>query len=462
MTNSDISDGTIIDGLSRYMVEARVAILPEEVALKAEHHILDTIAAMVSGTTLEPGKLAIKYAEMIGGTPEAQVIGSPLLTNAVNAALTNGIMAHADETDDSHAPSGTHPGCAVVPAALAMAEKNNSNGVTFLNSVVLGYDVGCRIMRALRPSRPMQGSQGRSFSSHAMGGVFGAAAAASVSTDMSQSQIRYLLSYTAQQASGITSWQTDVGHIEKAFDFAGMPARSGVTAATMVEAGFTGVWDVFEGYNNFFDSYSTNHDRGALLEGLGSRYEVMQTNIKKYCVGSPIQAPVDALVNIMGRHHVGLNDFERMVAITANGENRLTGAEQAMPDINLRYLLAGTLLDGDLSFQAGHDVARMREPQVVDICSRIEVRADPSLVTPESPRQGVIEFATKDGQTFRDHVVVVRGAMESPLTTEEVEKKERPLLASVLGEARTDQLITDIWHLESLDSVRQLRPLLAA
>ena len=329
MTDPNLSDGTIIDALSRYMVEARTAVLPEEVALKAKHHILDTIAAMVSGTTLEPGKLAIKYAEMVGGTPEAQVVGSPILTNAVNAALANGILAHSDETDDSHAPSGTHPGCAVVPAALAMGEKNNSGGGTFLNSVVLGYDVGCRIMRALRPSRPMNGAQGRSYSSHAMGGLFGAAAAASVLTDMSQSQIRYLLSYTAQQASGITSWQADIGHIEKAFDFAGMPARSGVTAATMVEAGFTGVWDVFEGHNNFFDSYSTNHDRGALLEGLGNRYEVMQTNIKKYCVGSPIQAPLDALVNIMGEHRVGIKDFDGLVAITASGENRSTGAEPA-------------------------------------------------------------------------------------------------------------------------------------
>ena len=88
------------------------------------------------------------------------------------------------------------------------------------------------------------------------------------------------------------SWQTDVAYIEKDFDFAGMPARSGVISATMVEAGFTGVWGVFEGFNNIFDSYTVNHDRVALLNELGSRYEVMLTNIKRYCVGSPLQAPV--------------------------------------------------------------------------------------------------------------------------------------------------------------------------
>ncbi len=74
-----------------------------------------------------------------------------------------------------------------------------------------------------------------------------------------------------------------------------------------------------------------------------------------------------------------------MVAVTANGENRLTGAEQSMPDIDMRYLLAVSLLDGDLTFEAGHDVQRMADAKVVDIMNRIEVRADPSLVTPEVP-----------------------------------------------------------------------------
>lgn len=454
-------DGSIIGRLSNYVADASKGKLPEEVALKGKHHILDTIAAMVSGTTLEPGQLAIKYAEAQGGTPEAQVVGTPIVTNAVNAALANGILAHADETDDSHAASGTHPGCAIVPAAMAMADKNDRSGETLLNAVVLGYDIGCRVMRALRPTgNPMQARTGRMFSSHAVGGVFGAAAGAGASVDLEPTQVRHLLSYAAQQASGITSWQTDLEHIEKAFDFAGMPARSGTTAATLVEAGFTGVWDVFEGFNNFFDSFAAEHDRDQLLMELGSRYEIMLTNIKKYCVGSPIQAPVDALLNIMREHNVGYGDLGHMVVYLAGGESRLTGTEQSMPDINLRYLLSVTLLDGDLTFEAGHDFDRMSTPDVVEIGNRIEVRADPSLVTQESPRQGVVEFTTKDGRNFRDHVVVVKGAMENPLTTEEVERKERPLLVPTLGERKADQLIEAIWNLESLGSVRELRPLL--
>ncbi|MBI4338434.1 MAG: MmgE/PrpD family protein [Chloroflexi bacterium] len=456
------NDGSVIGQLAEYIVKARKAELPEEVALKGKHHILDTIAAMASGIALPPGQLAVKYAGLQGGRPEAMVVGSDIVTNAVTASLCNGVSAHADETDDSHAPSGTHPGCAIVPPALAMAEKNNRSGEDLLKAVVAGYDVGTRVMRALR-RQPLGGSAGRSFSSHSIGGVFGGAVAAAAAVDFTPTQIRWLLSYTAQQASGITSWQTDLEHIEKAFDFAGMPARSGATAATLVEAGFTGVWDVFEGYNNFFDSFAKEEsNRSELLAELGGRYEVMLTNIKKYCVGSPIQAPVDCLVSIMREHRVGPRDLAHMVVYTPNGENRLTGAEQTMPDINLRYCLAATLIDGDLSFAAGHDVARMTHQDIQAITSKIEVAADPGLVTPESPRQGRVDFVTYAGHTFTNHVVKVRGVMENPMTTEEVVKKSRELLAMGVGGRKADQAINALMNLESLKSVRELRAMLQA
>ncbi|MFQ6026293.1 MAG: MmgE/PrpD family protein [Dehalococcoidia bacterium] len=454
MTSRNTSDGTIIDALSNYMVEARRLDLPEGVALKAKHHILDTIAAMVSGKTLKPGQVAVQYAELLGGTPEAQVVGTSILTNAVNAALANGMMAHADESDDTM-------GSAVVPAALALAEKYNASGEAFLKAVTLGYDVSSRVERALLPGGvSLQENPLGNFSRHSIRGVFGAAAAASAFTNLDPTRIRYVLSYAAQQASGITSSLSDLEHVEKAFHTGGMPARSGVAAVTMVEAGFTGVTDVVEGHNNFFDTFSGETNPGALIEELGSRYEVMSNVIKKYCVGGPIQVPVDALVNIIARHRVGPDQLERIVVYTATGENRLTGAQQTMPDINLRYLLAVTLLDGDLSFEACHDQARIQSPQVVDIIDRIDVQADPMLVSTENPRQAVIEFITKDGQTYRDHVAVVRGAPESPMTTEEVVKKERGLLAMVLGDNKADQVIAAVLNLESLDSVRELRPLL--
>ena len=109
--------------LSGYIAGALRKPLPAAVSEKTRHHVLDTIAAMVSGSRLLPGRRAISYVKTLGGKHEALVVGSHLVTSAVHAALANAMCAHADETDDSHAPSLTHPGCGIVSAALAVAER---------------------------------------------------------------------------------------------------------------------------------------------------------------------------------------------------------------------------------------------------------------------------------------------------------------------------------------------------
>src|SRR5438067_3695256 len=271
--------------LSEYIAGALARPLPADVAEKARHHILDTLAALVSGSRLAPGRAAIAYVRRLGGAPEASVAGSRVVTSCVNAALANGMLAHADETDDSHAPSRNHPGCAVVPAALAAAEATGASGENFLRAVVLGYDVAARLNYAL-------GAEPFAFAgrmTHSFGGTFGAGAAAAVLLSVNALQARHLLSYCAQQASGVGSSVRDADHIEKAFDFGGMPARNGVTAGTMCRAGMTGVEDVFSGERNFLDAYAAEPDPYRLCDELGRRFEILQTTIKKWPAGSPAQ-----------------------------------------------------------------------------------------------------------------------------------------------------------------------------
>ncbi len=200
-----------MERLSTYISTALDHPLPPEVAEKTKHHVLDTLAAMVSGSRLKPGTMATRFVRSQGGTPEALVVGSDLMTTAVNAAMANAMLAHADETDDSHAPSLTHPGCAIVPAALAVAERENAGGEALLRAVALGYDVGCRIGRAMGPRT----ERVRGHATHSIGPMFGAAAAAAGLTRLDPRGVRYCLAYVAQQASGITSWARDSEHVER-------------------------------------------------------------------------------------------------------------------------------------------------------------------------------------------------------------------------------------------------------
>ena len=444
----------VIERLSEYISAAADAELPAEVVDKTKQHVLDTIAAMVSGSMLKPGRLAIQYARAQRGNREATVVGAGLKVSAVNAALANGMLAHADESDDTHWGARMHPGCAIVPATLAMAEKEERDGNALIRAVALGYDVGCRLVLALGGGRQIGG-----HSSYGLGGTFGAAAAASALARLDSQQVTWSLSYAAQQASGVLSWMTDQDHIEKAFDFGGMAARNGVTAALLVQSGFTGVADVLEGEKNFLGAYTSSPDPGKLIEGLGERFEIVATSIKRFPVGAPIQAAAAALLSLIERHKPRVEDVERVVVrLPAYGVEVVD--DRHMPDVNLQYLMAVTLLDGYLTFAAAHDARRMKEKSVRAMRARVELVADDTLTQATIPRQAIVELAVRGGGVVREHVVSVRGTPENPMGFEEVRTKALDLMEPVLGSERAAAMIDRIRNLDSLKSVRELGPLL--
>ena len=239
--------------LARYMAEARQRVLPLQVAKEGKHRILDSLAAMVSGAHLKPGEMAIRFARAQGGTAEASVLTTDIQTTAINAALVNGMFGHADETDDFEPVTKAHPGCSVVPAALAMAEREGRTGTELLNGVALGYDLCCRLLLALGPDLVRGSHRSAEGTSSTFGAVGGAASLAR----LDEKGMRHALSYAAQQVSGVWSWVRDAEHVEKAFDFSGMGARNGVTAAIMAQLGFSGVWDVLDGEHNVLIALST-------------------------------------------------------------------------------------------------------------------------------------------------------------------------------------------------------------
>lgn len=449
--------------LATYMAGAAKKPLPRAVAEKTKHHVLDTIAAMVSGSRLLPGRKAIAYVKTLRGKPEATVIGSKIVTTAEQAALANGMLAHADETDDSHAPSLSHPGCAIVPAALAMAEREKANGTQLLRAVALGYDIGTRLNMALHPYQFREAGH----STHSFGPGFGAAAAASMLAGLDYNGMRHALSYAAQQCSGISCWMRDEEHIEKAFDFGGMPARNGVTAAAMVASGFSAVEDVFSGERNFFIAYDETRRIGKppqpelLIRDLGRVHEIMNTNIKRWSVGSPIQAPLDALLDLIRMHRLQADSVDTLtVRVAHQGAN--TTNNRNMPDICMQHLCAVMLIDGIVTFESSHDEKRMRNKQVLDLRRRVTLLGDDALTAAMPSRQGIVELKLKDGRVLRNHVKAVRGTAQNPMTRAEVDEKCCHLMAPILGKARARKLCDAVWNIEKTGNVAKLRPLLKA
>src|SRR3989338_5502464 len=441
--------------LAAYMAEARERSLPTEVAREAKHRILDALAAMVSGAPLKPGEMAIRYARAQGGVPEATIVTTDITTSAVNAALANGMLAHADETDDFEPVTKAHPGCAVVPAALAMAEREGRSGVELLSAVTLGYDLCCRFLLALGPDLVRATHR----SAEGTSSTLGSAAAAASLARLDERGMRYALSYAAQQVSGVWSWVRDSEHVEKAFDFAGMGARNGVTAAIMVQTGFTGVWDALDGEHNALEALSTEPRPEEMVTGLGSRFIVTETAIKPFSVGYPIQAPLDAFLRLRREHGLTVNNVERIIVRLPEDGARIVN-NRSMPDVNCQHIIAVALVDGTVSFSDSHSYERMADPQVRAVTERVQLVADRALMDPAAPRRVLVEVPLGDGRTLSHFTRHAPGTKENPLDTEGVNAKARLLMAPVLGAEPTEEIIRRVNALEELDDARELRPYL--
>lgn len=454
ITAADVSP--VMSRLSAYMSGARNRVLPDEVIEKAKHHILDTLAAMVSGSELPPGRAAINFAKNYGGPQIATVVCSNQLCGPMEAALANGVLAHSDETDDAHTASLSHPGAAVIPATLAAGEKFNIDGKQFLRAVVLGYDIGPRVVASLGGSQ-LQGRGHRS--THSISGIFGAAAAAGCAANLNAQQVRWLLDYTAQQCSGIAAWQRDTEHVEKGFVYAGMPARGGVTSALLVQSGWTGVDDILSGADNFIQAYAMQANPEALVDKLGEQYEVAQTDIKKWTVGAPIQSPLDALQALFKRHRFEADQVHEVIVRIAASASVIVNNRE-IPDICLQHVIALMLLDKTVTFKAAHDKTRMTNPEVLRQRAKVRLVADSELENVMPRREAIVEVALTDGTILSEHIIAVRGTPANPMSREEVVGKARELMDPVLGTSNSGALIDKILDLENLRNIGELRPLL--
>src|SRR5258708_16124872 len=419
----------ITTALCDYVAKTLDRDMPGEVVAKTKLHTLDTIPAMVSGSRLKAGEMAARYVDGLGGKPQATVIGTPILTSTVHAALANGMSAQGDETDDSHLLARFHPGCGIVPAALATAELAGRSGNDVLRAVTLGYDIGARAIFALG----FGGLYTERHSTHSLATTFGATAAAAAMLRLNPRQVRHAFSMAAQQASGVPHWERDREHVEKAFDFGGMGARNGVTAATMSASGVTGVDDFMSGQKNMFTALGGETPAPEKLTAqLGTRFEIINTSIKKWCVGSPLQSVLDAVTVLLEDPAVRAGKVRRIVVDMPADRLHIVD-NRTIPDICLQHLVALMIADGGATFDSVHDFARMSDPKVLAIRKLVEAEPNQALVKAVPARQALVKVDTADGRTLSHRTYEARGTPGNPLAQSEGDAKALDLMAPIIG-----------------------------
>lgn len=435
----------ITQQLCDFLAEARQAPLEPPVIEKAKHHIVDTVAAMISGTALHVGERALAALPAFEGRPEATVFGQAGRYPVYWAAMFNAMLAHADETDDSHESSKTHPGCGIVPTALAMAQRERKGGLDLIRAVCAGYDVGPRITEAL-------GAMSLNYagtSTHAMGALFGSGACASVLAGFDGRQVRRLLSYLAHESSGLACWMAEHDHVQKAYVFGAMGAKNALTSAVLVQSGWTGLDEALEGPRTLFEARAQPGKARSFDQPLRLGEEILGSNIKKWCVGSPAQAPLDCVEALLPQ----LPPVEDIESITVEirSDEAFIVDNRDMPNICLQHLVALYLVDRTLTFDSVHDPARIDDPRVRALRARVQLIASEPLLR-EGGRQAILTLQARGGITLRHHTRHVRGTWGDPMPRSEVDAKAQDLLGPILGTGKTRTLLTALWSLEQLDA----------
>jgi 2-methylcitrate dehydratase PrpD len=430
--------------------------IPPEVIARIKLLILDALGCALFGTGLEWSRILISTLTRLDRTKECAVWGTGHRLSAPHAALANGTLVQSFELDDVHRAGVLHAGAVTLPALIAVAElRRPMSGRDFLKAAVAGYEVGPRVGLCMGPEHIGQG-----WHSGATLGVFSAAAAAAAALRLPQDEVVHALGIAGTQSAGLMAAQ--YGAMVKRMH-AGRAAQSGLYAALLAEAGFTGIANVFESeYGGFCTTFSRSHDRFALAQltaGLGERFETLRISLKFYsCVGSN-HTTLDAIRLIQARRPFRPGDIEKVTILASQATvdhvgwpykpEGLTSAQ-----MNLPFCVATLILEGDV-FIDQFSEAVVADPRRMALADKVEVAHDPAITArgAEFRHMVRVEVRFRDGTREVETVEAPRGSERKFAGESEVVEKFGKLARGVLTSAQADRLISLVLGSEELDSI---------
>lgn len=359
---------TIAEALADFIVRQPTS----DILSRMRVYALDTLTVALAGTVSASSKAATRAVLSACGKPIATVLGVGRITSPWDAALINGTSAHALELDDDHRIAVLHPGAVVVPAAFAACEAASASGQTFLKSVLVGYEVMCRVGEVFRGSQFYHGVHPT-----ALCGVFGAAAAASAAMALDRNATVRALGIAGTQASGLTEWRADGSWIKRLHP--GRAAHTGVLSAKLAAEGFTGPATIFEGSGGFFNafSYGEKFHPECMTQDLGTEYKALGTALKPYPCCRFEHGAIDLALE--ARTKVGNVSQIDAVVVKIYRTDVLT--YHSVPknavdaQFNVPYAVAVALHEGTVGLSDFTETA-IRRPEVLELAKRVRVVED--------------------------------------------------------------------------------------
>lgn len=445
--------------LAEHVSETRYDDLPAAVIAETKRAVLDWLGSAIAGALEPPAEMVQAVVSALGRSDEATVFGSSR-SAAANAALANGVSSHILELDDVHKGSTLHPAAPIIPAALAVAERNRADGKSFLLAVALGYDAALRVGEAVNPTHY------KYWHPTGTAATFGAAAAAGCLMSLDAKKMLDALGSAGTQASGLWEFNAD-GAMSKHLH-PGKAAFNGVLAADLARCGFTGATRILEGERGFFRATTESYDENRITNGLGSNWKIEENCYKLYsCCGHTHSAVDIALDFRLGQRwtadevlaqldKVEIETYEPGYVIVKN----MNPKTPYQAKFSLAYCVAAGLVEGLVGLEQftperfGPD--GVRDEKLSSLLPRIHLSVT-SAITDKYPAEWGTRmlFKTKDGRKVRLSASFPRGNPENPVSTETLEDKFRGLVVPRYSREVAEKAIEAVHSLTSCEDMAQ-------
>ncbi|WP_413705209.1 MmgE/PrpD family protein [Pseudomonas sp. Pseusp16] len=437
--------------LAQFCVDTRFEDLPTALVEQAKRHILDTFGATLAGADSEVAKTARQVFE--DETGDTLVWGTRQRVGAAQAAMLNGIAAHALELDDTGGCD--HSGAVVLPAVMAAVSMTGQpvSGHEFITAVVIGYEVGRRVLEACGG---YSAHNGAGWHSTATCGVFGAAAASARIFRLNAGQTLSALGIAGSFSGGLWAFIHDGSQSKKLHS--GRAAEGGLLAARFAQQGISGPTRLFEDvWGGFLQTLAAATSTPEALDAdLGTVWKLARCSIKPYASCRGTHSAIDALGLLLDQLNVPVDQVEDIQVSLCGFLQDMCGGQDvgtlAAAQMSLAYALAARLVHGHCRLQAYDDEAR-NDPRIVQWMSRIRLEVDPQLSEDGEP---VVTLRTVDGRQASLCVEVPLGAPGNPLSDVALEEKFFSLAMRVMSRERVEELLGQLWRIEELESVRTL------
>jgi 2-methylcitrate dehydratase PrpD len=390
--------------IAHYSSGTTIDALPADVRERAKKVIFDELACAYFGRRSPAGALAARYAASFGGRPEAHIYGTDFQAPAAYAALANGTAGHGEEVDGAHVVGG-HPGASIVHAAMSMAERQRASGAELINAVVLGYDVGTRIVQAC-------GGKFTVRDKHHLTSdflfAFGATAAATRLLHLDALRHAHAFALVSFQTNGLYALYSEKRHISKSF-CNGQFAFAGISAALMSAAGLEGNEDILGGKQGVLNAWGVEESREALTKGLGQEFSINGANFKFFNAGYPIHTPVEAAMSLIKEHGIRAAAIEMLRIGMPENAMRVVD-NRHMHNICVQDMVAASVARDGLRLRDLPFPSVLSDPLYQKIRSLITVEVDPDLQREHPNGRGArVTISTSDGAHYSLRIDNPRG-----------------------------------------------------